>query len=71
MELIDEVEEFKIKRSSHSRRVAKQLKKESRKEKEDRERLEREAANAIQVKQLNLVKVRPDFFIICFTGGNC
>ena len=71
MELIDEVEEFKIKRSSHSRRVAKQLKKESRKEKEDRERLEREAANAIQVKQLNLVMVRPDFFIICFTGGNC
>ena len=33
---------FQIKKSSHSRRVAKQLKKESRREKEEREKHERE-----------------------------
>ncbi len=36
------VEVFKVKKSSHSRRIAKQLKKESRKEKEERELREKE-----------------------------
>lgn len=38
----DDGESFQIKKSSHSRRVAKQLKKESRREREERERAEQE-----------------------------
>ena len=38
----EEIETFKVKKSSHSKRIAKQIKKESKKEKEERERAERE-----------------------------